>query len=198
MYSRLLKSDKELKHFQSQYLSHSQNPIELAYLKKSHVRAFYLKGEMKAGYALYTGSDKRYLEMIPEKGITRQIQQEIQNNSLEVTCMWVSREYSSVANRVYLYTSYAIDCFKKNKKYAIAGSFSEKIKKLHSVPYSQMIYEGESLFHDHPKTLWVYRETRYSHIFKVLIFIVYLAITISLKSLITNILGSLKETIGQK
>ena len=81
---------------------------------------------MKAGYVLYTGTDKRYLEMIPEQGITKQIEQEIKNNSLEVTCMWVSREYSSVANRVYLYTSYAIDCFKKNKQYAIAGSFSKK------------------------------------------------------------------------
>ena len=90
---------------------------------------------MSAGYALYSGEEKRYLEMIPSRGVGKKIQEDITQESTEVTCMWVSRCYSSVSDRAFFYFTYTMDIARSSKRYIMAGSFEEKIKKLHSVPF---------------------------------------------------------------
>lgn len=63
--SQVLTKCEDLAEFQSQWISVGGHPVELAYLERSMVRAFFRGKEMVAGYCLNESIPLRYEMWIP-------------------------------------------------------------------------------------------------------------------------------------
>ncbi len=148
MLIKKLKTYEEIREFASVYQTLSKNPVEnLDYLMNAHIRAFYVKGELMAGYAVSSFSlngKLRYFDFLSENQKNDVLKKGVKQHQVaEITYTFIkSRKLNYLQNSLVLILS-VFDAMVLGKKYIIGGgiikSFNNRMKKV----LNQVWFDGE-------------------------------------------------------
>lgn len=157
---QLLNTDSQLQLYIDRYRSISHNPLDLDYLKTASVYAFYNSKtqEMVGGFVINTSLVKRYVFMLEPSDQERVSKLPFLKNSLEVTCIWFDKSYSTIANRFHFYSSLFTEIQKSGCEYVIGGSISSKVKDLQMKVLDHLLLESETSYRKKPVNdkVWLY------------------------------------------
>ncbi len=167
MRTKIIHAPQDLIDFSKNFELQSGHIVCIEYLEQSKVRAFVsASGKMIAGYVINSSSNLRYWKAIPQEKRTALLEtfNFKSDDFCEVTCMWIDRSYTNLLDLAKMYWNCMIDSIICKKKYILAGTVIEKIKKRHMLQLPHLLYEGPISLNgqDFDKVGWLYfSETKY-------------------------------------
>jgi hypothetical protein len=174
--SRLISADAELEHFAAEYQRHSGSPIDIGFLRRAKVRAFYAaNGKLLGGYAANQRTPLRYSEMIPAGMLCQSnaLRQVFEGKVLEINVNWSDREQLRLSGRIMMYGWMLKDIVASGTRYVVAGSFKEGLSRIHRMWLPDVLYAGQSTYRGRPEMLWIYAGRPWSIAVRYLVSIAY-------------------------
>lgn len=153
-----LNQSDRIQQFREGYYKASHRLVALDYLKNSEVRTFTSKGKVVAGYVRASGQQLRLFDAIPEHRRTESLAAHhlTNENSAEITCVWIDKNHRSVAMKVALFTRLIFDSMTCGKENILGGAVIEKMAIRQSKVMPHMIYEGTLVHDNKPEYGYIY------------------------------------------
>ena len=122
-----------------------------------HVRAFFIKGIMVAGYVINDKPPYRTLEHIPknERETIPLLNHEYPVSFAEVNALWIKKRAPNRI-RALVYCLSVIDCFSKKKDYILGGCLLSGARRTQMRAISKLLWAGESKQFGRLRYNWVF------------------------------------------
>lgn len=138
--TRILRSDADLTSFARHYGARADVAVELPYLRRARVRAFFDGGAMVGGYVLNHNAPFRYLAALP--GTDAELLGADRGDQFcEIICIWIDRGVGQV-DRMWLYSHCFVDFLWSRKRYALGGSSHPGVVAVQRQALPHLVYEG--------------------------------------------------------
>lgn len=134
------------------------------YVHNSFVRGFIdHNGKLVAGYMLYMGEPQKYFQALSTQQETR-VRKNLNHTKgkvCELSSMWINKDVN-LWRTVYIYLVFITDIFFRSKRYVLAGSFIEKVKKIHTQTLYKIAYEGHVSIDGDKRYAWIYYANKWT------------------------------------
>lgn len=156
--SSLLSGPEALGHFAARYAQLAGVPVDLSYLSRARVRAFYdSSGHMIGGYVINDHAPFRYLSALPVA--PHVLLGDKLADTRECCCIWMEPGLSQWL-RIGIYLRVLVDLSSGGKRYFLGGSLHPGVVRVQRYGLPHMLYEGPAGNDEHRFHAWVYYGTR--------------------------------------
>lgn len=130
-----LKRKQEFSEFIKKYYAHSGTLVDEEYLQDNNVIAFFIRGEMKAGFIIGREKNLRTIKVFASKLKGEILLSEVLkgDNYSEVCCFW-GRDVKKTSHFITLWLTMAKELKKTGKKYFLGGTYSKGLALQYSIP----------------------------------------------------------------
>lgn len=156
-----LTKNEELEHFIETSTQNRISPAPMSYL--DHAAVYTVSrpetlADWIGGFVLNTSEHKRYLEVLSED-VRQRIERDFlpPEQTAEITCIWKSLSANvSPVEVTQLYFHALKEGYRSGKRYILAGTANEKIKKIQMIAFHRLVFEGEVDFYGESHRVWIY------------------------------------------
>ncbi len=142
----IIKSDKQLAAYASEYALQAQNSVDINYLKNAKVRLFYQEKEenLLAGFCIYSGPDnyRTFLPLSPIQlnELTKKYRFDVKPPH-ELSCLWIHPSLRASALVIYFYFFMLFDLLRLPNHPTIFGTHAKGIKNFFILGFPEVIFK---------------------------------------------------------
>jgi hypothetical protein len=154
----LLSDTDALAAYAHEYFQRSGSHVELRYLRSAQVYAYYVRGEMVAGFVINSSPPLRYLTMLPPEDDSRHrlLALTAQGGVTEITCIWMDAQRLRHCTRMALYMHCILCARRAKNRWILGGTRKEKVMRIHSIALPIHLFSGYTSYRGVEERFWLY------------------------------------------
>jgi hypothetical protein len=150
----------ELECFAATQILNQGTATPLDYLRQASVYVVYrpTAPDIWMGGFVVSTDYKRYFEVLtPEQSQKIDAEQIAFNQTAEITCIWKNRSSAMPVSEVAHLYFYALrEGFRTKKRFIVAGTANEKIRRIQMIVFRRLLFSGSVNFYGDSHHVWIY------------------------------------------